>query len=75
MAGKEALFSKMVKAGAKTYFIDVREAKNSDNKYVTISESQKKEDNTYSRSRVLLFGKSLPLIVEGLQEAAEVVGL
>ena len=65
-----AIFSKMVKSGKTTYFLDVREAKNN-TKYVSItSSSPSKEDPTkFSKRSVSLFANAADEFVGALQEA------
>ena len=56
----EAIFSKSLKAGDRTYFIDVKEAKNK-SKYLSISESRpsKEGDKKFTRSSVMVFENHL----------------
>ncbi len=66
----EAIFSKSVKASDRTYFIDVKEAKNKA-KYLTIAESKpsKNGEKKFSRSSVMIFDSSVESIREALDEA------
>jgi len=66
----EAIFSKSVKANDRTYFIDVKEAKNK-SKYLTIAESKPSRDGEkkYSRSSVMIFDSHVDSIREALDEA------
>ncbi|MBI1806048.1 MAG: DUF3276 family protein [Ignavibacteria bacterium] len=66
----DALFSKSIKAGDRTYFIDVKEAKNK-SKYLTIAESKlaKEGDKKFSRSSVMVFDNQVEKIREALDEA------
>ncbi len=52
----EAIFSKSLKAGDRTYFVDVKEAKNK-TKYLSISESRPSKDGEkkYVRSSIMVF--------------------
>jgi hypothetical protein len=52
----EAIYSKSLKAGDRTYFIDVKEAKNK-SKYLNISETRPSKDgeNKFTRSSVMVF--------------------
>ena len=65
----EALFTKMVKSGRTTYFLDVREAKNN-SKYLSITASQpSKEDPTkFSKRSINLFGNAVDEFVGALKE-------
>ena len=51
---KEKVFSKMVRAGRKNYFFDVKKASNGKN-YLTIAESSIDKDGNKKVSRFLLF--------------------
>ncbi len=66
----EAIFSRMVKSGKVTYFLDVREAKNN-TKYVSItSSSPSKEDpSKFAKRSVSLFANAADEFVDALQEA------
>ena len=74
----EAVFSKSLKAGDRTYFIDVKEAKNK-SRYLTIAESKparqengkpaKEGDKKYTRSSVMIFDNQLEKFRDALQEA------
>jgi hypothetical protein len=71
----DALFSKTIKAGDRTYFIDVKEAKNK-SKYLTIAESKpsKEGDKRFTRSSVMVFDNQVPKLKEALDEAMGVLG-
>ncbi|HOV98852.1 MAG TPA: DUF3276 family protein [Bacteroidota bacterium] len=62
----DALFSKTVKAGSTTYFMDVREAKNN-KKYVTVTASQLSNDaeKKFTKRSVTVFSD----VAEGLLDA------
>ena len=66
----DALFSKSLKAGDRTYFIDVKEAKNK-SKYLTIAESKpsKEGEKKFTRSSIMVFGNQVEKFHEALQEA------
>lgn len=68
---KEALFSKSVKSGARTYFVDVKETVKGD-KYLSICES-KKVDGKWERNSVMFFGETIPEIFQALREASQVI--
>ncbi len=56
---REEVFSKVVKAGKRTYFFDVKETKSGD-KYITITESKRKFGNdegtfTYEKHKIFLY--------------------
>jgi hypothetical protein len=68
---KEALFSKSVKGGTRTYFIDVRETVKGD-KYLSICES-KKVEGKWERTSVMFFGETIPEVFQALREASLVI--
>lgn len=65
------LFSRMVKAGQRTYFVSVREASNG-NKYVTITESKRVEKDKFERFRIMVFQDKIRDFVEAVCEAQQV---
>ena len=70
----DALFSKMLKAGSTTYFMDVKEAKNS-KKYLTVTASQpaKEGDKKFTNRSVIVFDSVVDEFVGALKEANTVV--
>ncbi len=68
----DALFTKMVKSGKTTYFLDVKEAKNN-NKYVNITASSpsKEDPSKYAKKSVQLFSSVADEFVGALQEAVQ----
>jgi phosphohistidine swiveling domain-containing protein len=70
----DAIFSKMVKAGATTYFMDVKEAKNN-KKYLTVTASQPAKDgeNKFAKRSVIVFSSVADEFVGVLKEANQVV--
>lgn len=70
----ESLFSKTVKAGKTTYFIDVREAKNK-NKYISIAEStlaKEGEEKKFTRKNIMIFDNQLDKFREAFNEAIKI---
>ncbi len=65
-----SLFSKTLKAGKKTYFIDVREARNN-SKYITIAETKpsKQGDGTYAKNSIAVFSDQVESFRGALDEA------
>jgi hypothetical protein len=66
----DALFSKSLKSGDRTYFIDVKEAKNK-SKYLTIAESKPSKDGEkkFTRSSVMIFDNQMEKFRDALEEA------
>lgn len=69
--GGNELFSRMVKAGQRTYFVNVKEAKNG-NKYFTITESKRVEKDKFERMRIMVFKDKMGELVEAMQEAQQI---
>lgn len=70
----ESLFSRTVKAGKTTYFIDVREAKNK-NKYISIAEStlaKEGEEKKFTRKNIMIFDNQLDKFREAFNEAIKI---
>lgn len=70
---KEELFSKRIRAGKRTYFIDVR-ATRGDDFYLTITESKKRLRNgnyVYEKHKIFLYKEDFAKFTEALQEAIE----
>lgn len=68
--GKE-LFTRMVKAGQRTYFVSVKESAKG-NKYVTLTESKRVEKDKFERVRMLIFQDKINELSEALLEAQQV---
>ena len=70
----DALFSKMLKAGSTTYFMDVKEAKNN-KKYLTVTASQpaKEGDKKFAKRSVIVFSSVADEFVSTLKEANTVI--
>jgi len=70
----DALFSKMLKAGSTTYFMDVKEAKNN-KKYLTVTASQpaKEGEKKFTSRSVIVFSSVVDEFISALKEANTVV--
>jgi hypothetical protein len=65
-----ALHSANLKAGSKTYFFDVRAAKNG-NKYLTITDSSITKDGQKFRNTVTVFQDQMENFNQALQEMTQ----
>ncbi len=67
----EPILTKAIKAGRRTYFMDVRTTKDDDN-FITITESRKKTypDGTvsYDRHKIFLYKEDFDKVSDGLEE-------
>ena len=74
--GKEEIFSKVVRAGKRTYFFDVK-ATRRDDFYLTITESKKrlgKEGKIfYEKHKIFLYKEDFEKFSEGLKTAVEFI--
>lgn len=68
MEEKMSLFKRMVRAGKRTYFFDVRSAKNS-KRFLIISESTPSRDGKFSRSSLLIFEEDMESFFHAFSEA------
>jgi len=67
---KEKVFSKMLRAGGKNYFFDVKQASNGSN-YLTITDSYKNQKGESVTNKVLIFKDHAQEFAATLQEAGE----
>ncbi|MBN1396462.1 MAG: DUF3276 family protein [Bacteroidetes bacterium] len=70
----DAIFSKMLKAGSTTFFMDVKEAKNS-KKYLTVTASQpaKEGEGKFAKRSIIVFSSVADEFVSALKEANTVI--
>lgn len=72
----EHICSKVIRAGKRTYFIDVK-ATRGDDYYLTITESRKRIDKdgyaTFSRNQIYLYKEDFKKFAEGLDQMVEFV--
>jgi hypothetical protein len=75
--GKEEIFTKIVRAGKRTYFFDVKATRREDY-YLTITESKKrlgKEGKVfYEKHKIFLYKEDFEKFSEGLKDAVEYIG-
>jgi hypothetical protein len=75
--GKEEIFTKIVRAGKRTYFFDVK-ATRKDDYYLTITESKKrmgKEGKVfYEKHKIFLYKEDFDKFTEGLKDAVGYIG-
>jgi len=65
-----AIYSTMVRSGKTTYFVDVKEAKNT-KKYIAISESKLEADDKKTRSTIRVFGDSIESFRQAIDKASK----
>jgi hypothetical protein len=75
--GKEEIFTKIVRAGKRTYFFDVK-ATRKDDYYLTITESKKrlgKEGKVfYEKHKIFLYKEDFEKFTDGLKDAVGYIG-
>jgi hypothetical protein len=76
-AEKDEVFSKVVRAGKRTYFFDVKSTRSNDF-YVTITESKKRFNRDgryfYEKHKIFLYREDFEKFVEGLSAMMEFIG-
>lgn len=74
---REEIFTKIVRAGKRTYFFDVKATRN-DDYYLTITESKKrlgKEGKVfYEKHKIFLYREDFEKFADGLKDAVTFIG-
>ena len=74
---KEEVFTKIVRAGKRTYFFDVKSTRH-EYLYLTITESKKRMGKEgkmfYEKHKIFLYKEDFEKFTEGLREAVEFAG-
>ncbi|MBA2423507.1 MAG: DUF3276 family protein [Chitinophagales bacterium] len=69
----ESVFSKKLRAGKRrTYFFDVKSTKANDY-FLTITESKKRQDDSYERFKIFLYKEDFNKFIESLNETIDYV--
>lgn len=67
------VFSKPIKAGKRTYFMDVKSTRDSKDFYITITESRRRNNPdgsfSYDKHKIFLYKEDFEKFKEGLDEA------
>lgn len=75
-ADRDEIFSKAVKAGKRTYFIDVKATRNEEY-YLTITESKKRLDRdggmSYEKHKIFLYKEDFDKFLDGMSEVIDFV--
>lgn len=67
---QQAIYSKVIRAGKRTYFFDVKSTKGSD-LYLTVTESKKTTDDgreNYEKHKIFLYKEDFDKFQEGLED-------
>jgi hypothetical protein len=74
---KEEIYTKVVRAGKRTYFFDVK-ATRKDDYYLTITESKKRLGNEgkifYEKHKIFLYKEDFEKFADGLDDAVTFIG-
>lgn len=75
--GKEEVYSEAVRAGKRTYFMDVKETKGGD-RYITVTESKRHFDEStgrfvYEKHKIFLYREDFDNFRKGLEQAIRFV--
>ncbi|MBI9036000.1 MAG: PUR family DNA/RNA-binding protein [Bacteroidales bacterium] len=75
--GREEIFSKAIRAGKRTYFLDVKSTKSNDF-YLTITESKRKITNQagryqYEKHKIFLYREDFEKFFDGMQEVLDFI--
>ena len=73
---RQEIFSKVIRAGKRTYFIDVKSTRN-DELYLTITESKKRFENEgkfhYEKHKLFLYKEDFDKFVDNLQDVVDYI--
>lgn len=72
MNKKTEIFSEKIQAGSRNYFFDVRVSSDGV-KYLTISESKRKEGENFDHDRIMIFEEHIETFREGLSKAFDFI--
>jgi Protein of unknown function (DUF3276) len=72
--GKEKSEGIQVPAGQRTYFIDVKEAKNG-KKYLVFTESKRNTEGKFDKQRIMVFSDHFKAIYEAMKQVAPEFGV
>jgi hypothetical protein len=62
------IFTKVVKAGRRTYYFDVRPTKNTSELYITITEKKRNEEDS-EKFKIFLYKEDFEKFLNALQES------
>ena len=65
------VFTKIIKAGRRTYFFDVRTTKNKSDYYITITEKKRNDETTSEKFKLFLYKEDFEKFLEALKESIE----
>lgn len=70
---RDEVFSRRVRAGKRTYFIDVRSTRSGTDYYLTITESKRGEDDGREKFKIFLYKEDFEKFRQAFNEALEYV--
>ena len=74
---RDEIYSKVVRAGKRTYFFDVKSTRGND-LYLTVTESKKRFDDNgearYEKHKIFLYKEDFDKFTDGFQDALDEIG-
>ncbi len=68
---RDEVFSKRVRAGKRTYFLDVRSTKSGEDFYLTITESKRSGESEREKFKIFLYKEDFEKFRDALDEALD----
>lgn len=72
-SNQEGIFSTRIRAGKRTYFIDVKATKSGKDYYVVITESRRVEEDKFSKQKIFLYKEDFRNFLGALSETIDYV--
>jgi len=72
--GKENSEGIKIPAGQRTYFVDVKKAKNG-TRYLVLTESKKNSEGKFERQKIMVFSDHFKAIYEAMKQVAPEFGI
>lgn len=69
---EDIIHSKAIRAGKRTYFIDVK-ATREDDYFIIINESRKRTDGSFARQHLYLYKEDFEKFIDGLEEIIDYI--
>jgi hypothetical protein len=70
-SNRDEVFSRRVRAGKRTYFIDVRSTRSGEDFYLTITESKRSGDSEREKFKIFLYKEDFEKFRDALNEALD----
>lgn len=77
MEEQKIIYTKIVRAGKRTYFFDMKKTRNSNDYYLTVTESKKRLDTeghqNFEKHKIFLYKEDFEKFSEGLDEVIDYI--